>query len=148
MSLQEQLSDALKTAMKAKDTLRLSVVRGIRTAIKNKEIELGKSLSDEEIISILSTLAKQRRESATAFREGDREELAAKEEAELAILQEYLPQQLSEEELRGLVKAAIAETGASGMRDMGQVMKALMPKTTGRADGKLVSQLVRELLGA
>lgn len=148
MSLQEQLSDALKTAMKAKDTLRLSVVRGIRTAIKNKEIELGKSLGDDEIISILSTLAKQRRESATAFREGGREELAVKEEAELEVLQEYLPQQLSEDELRNLVEAAIEETGASGMKDMGQVMKALMPKTTGRADGKLVSQLVRELLGA
>lgn len=148
MSLQDQLAESLKAAMRAKDTLRLSVVRGIRTAIKNKEIELGKTLADEEIIGILSTLAKQRRESAVAFRSGGREDLAGKEEAELAILQEYLPQQLGEAELRDLIASTISAIGASGPAAMGRVMKELMPQTTGRADGKLVSQLVRELLGS
>jgi len=143
MSLQEQLTEAMKTAMKAKDSLRLNTIRGIRTAIKNQEIATGSDVDDQAVISILSTLAKQRREAAVAFREGDREELAAKEEAELVVLQEFLPAQLGEAELRQLVAATISDLGASGMKDMGKVMQVLTGKTKGRADGKLVSQLVK-----
>jgi uncharacterized protein len=146
MSLQEQLTEALKLAMKAKQVVRLSTIRGIKTAVKNKEIELGHPLADQEVIVVISTLVKQRKESAEVYRANDRPELAAKEEEELLVLQEFLPAQLDEAELVAMIDAVISESAAEGMKDMGRVMKTLTEKTTGRADGKLVSQLVRTRL--
>jgi len=145
MSIQEQLLEAMKVAMKAKDSLRLSTIRMARTALKNAEIDTRQELDATEAIKILSTLVKQRREAAEAYRQ-TRPELAEKEELEVVILQEFLPSQLSEVELAELVTKAVAESGASSMRDMGAVMKLVTPQTTGRADGKLVSELVRKQL--
>ena len=146
MGLQDQLNSDMKDAMRAKESLRLSTIRQLRSAIKNKEIELGKSLDDEFIIGVITTQGKQRREAAQMYRENDRLELAEKEEAELEILLAYLPAQLGEDELRIIISAAIAETGATSPRDMGKVMGPVMAKTRGCADGKLVNQLVKELL--
>ncbi len=148
MTIQDRLADAMKEAMKAKDAPRLSAIRMMRTAIKNREIDARQALPEQDVIGVLSTLVKQRRESAEAFRQGGREELAAKEEQELTVIQEFLPAQLGEAELRSLVAAAIAEAGASSMKDMGKVMKIVTAKTTGRADGRLVSELVKAQLGA
>jgi len=145
MSIQEQLTEAMKAAMKAKDSLRLNTVRMARTALKNAEIEARQELDDTATIKVLSTLVKQRREAAEAYRE-TRPELAEKEELELAVLQEFLPAQLTEAELAAMIAKAVAESGASSMRDMGAVMKLVTPQTTGRADGKLVSELVRKQL--
>jgi hypothetical protein len=145
MSIQNQLVDAMKAAMRSRESLRLNTIRMARTALKNAEIEARQELDDAAAIKILSTLVKQRREAAEAYRE-TRPELAEKEELELAILQEFLPAQLSESEIEELVIKAIAESGASSMKDMGQVMKLVTLQTTGRADGKAVSDLVRKKL--
>ena len=146
MSLKATLTAAMKEAMKAKDTVRLSTVRMTIAAIKNKEIAAGGELDDAAVTAIMSTMVKQRREAAEAFRNGDRLELAEKEEAELVILQSFLPEQLSEDEVRELVDTVVTELGASSMKDMGGVMKVLTEKTRGRADGKLVSELVKTRL--
>jgi hypothetical protein len=146
MSLNQRLNVAMKEAMKAKETLRLSTIRLIRSAIKNREIEVREELDDPAVIDILSSLVKQRKESAQVYRENERLDLAAKEEAELEILQEFLPEQLSEEEVLAMIEAAIAETGAASARDMGRVMKIVSVRTKGRADGKRVSDLVKERL--
>lgn len=148
MSLNEQLNEAMKEAMRAKDTLRLNAVRMIRTAIKNREIDERRELDDQEVIGILSTLAKQRRESAQAYQEGNRPDLAEKEEQELAIIQTFLPAQLSETELKALIEAAVAEAAAVSMKDMGKVMKLVTAQTLGRADGRLVSEMVKARLSA
>ncbi len=145
MSIQDQLFEAMKVAMKAKDSLRLTTIRMARTALKNVEIDTRQELDEAAAIKVLSTLVKQRREAAEAYRE-TRPELAEKEELEVVILQEFLPAQLSEAEIEALVAKAVAESGASSMKDMGAVMKLVTPQTTGRADGKLVSNLVRKLL--
>ena len=145
MSIQDQLLDAMKVAMKAKDSLRLTTIRMARTALKNVEIDTRQELDEAAAIMVLSTLVKQRREAAEAYRE-TRPELAEKEELEVVILQEFLPAQLSEAEIEALVAKAVAESGADSMKDMGAVMKLVTPQTTGRADGKLVSNLVRKLL--
>lgn len=146
MSLKEQLNQDMKTAMKGKQTERLSTIRQLRSAIKNKEIELRQELDDTTILAVISTLVKQRRESAELYRNNDRPELADKEEAELAVLQGYLPAQLSEDELRMLVAEVIAETGAASIKDIGKVMPVVMTKTKGSAEGRMVNQIVRELL--
>ncbi len=146
MSLVEQLNDAMKEAMKAKDALRLNTIRLIRSAVKNREIEVRGELDDAAVIEVLSSLVKQRREAAQVYRDNNRPELAEKEEAELLILQEFLPAQLSEVELLALIDAAIAEVGAASPRDMGKVMKVVSARTRGRADGKRVSELVKERL--
>jgi hypothetical protein len=117
-------------------------------AAHNRQIELGRTLTDDEVVEVLGRQVKQRRESVESFRAGGREERAEAEEAEAAILAEFLPEQLGEEELRALVDEAVAQTGASSPSDMGRVMGALMPRTKGRADGKLVSDLVKQRLGA
>jgi len=145
MTIQERLTEAMKEAMKAKDSLRLNTVRMARTALKNAEIEARAELDEAAVIKVLSTLVKQRREAADAYRES-RPELAEKEEQEVVVLQEFLPAQLSEAEIGEMIAKAIAESGASSMRDMGAVMKLVTPQTTGRADGKLVSELVRKQL--
>jgi len=145
MSIQDRLSVEMKAAMRAKDSLRLGTIRMARTALKNAEIEARQALDDAAAIKVLSTLVKQRREAAEAYR-ATRPELADKEEQELLVLQEFLPAQLSEAELEEMIAKAIAESGASSMRDMGAVMKLVTPQTTGRADGKLVSEIVRKQL--
>lgn len=146
MSLQEQLTQDMKTAMKQKDQVRLSIIRLVRSAMKNREIELGKELEDEEVLKVISTLAKQHKDSIEQFEKGGRTDLVEKEQAELDVLETYLPQQLTEEELSVLVQEAIREVGASSAKDMGKVMKHLMPQIQGRADGKLVNQLVKSQL--
>ena len=145
MSIQDRLSEEMKAAMRARDSLRLGTIRMARTALKNAEIEARQALDDAAAIKVLSTLVKQRREAAEAYR-ATRPELADKEEQELLVLQEFLPAQLSEAELEEMIAKAITESGASSMRDMGAVMKLVTPQTTGRADGKLVSEIVRKQL--
>ena len=147
MALREKLSEDMKNAMKARDELRLSTIRMIRSAVKNKDIELKRELNEQEIVEVIATLGKQRRESIRLFTEAGRQDLVDKEEKELAVLLEFLPQQLSREEVAALVEKIVAESGAQGAKDMGKVMKALMPHVAGRADGKMVSDVVREKLG-
>lgn len=148
MSLKDTLGEDLKTAMKAGDKLRLSVVRMIKSAVTYKEVEPGgKPLDDAGVQAVVATLVKQRRDSVAQYRAGGREDLAAQEEAEIAILQAYLSAQLKPEELATLVDAAIARVGAKGPRDMGAVMKALQPEVAGRAEGRAVSELVKKRLG-
>ena len=147
MSLRERLSDEMKQAMKARDELRLSTIRLIRSAVKNRDIELKRELNDQEIVEAIATLVKQRRESIRLFLDAGRQDLVDKEERELTVLLAFLPQQLNREEVAALVEKAIAESGAQGGKDMGKVMKALMPHVAGRADGKMVSDVVREKLG-
>ncbi len=147
MALRERLSEEMKSAMKARDDLRLSAIRLVRSAVKNRDIELKRELNDQEILEVVATLCKQRRESIRLFGEAGRNDLVAKEEKELAVLLDFLPQQLSREEIAALVEKIIAECGAQGGKDMGRVMKALAPHVAGRADGKTVSDTVREKLG-
>ena len=148
MSLKEQLTEDMKTAMKAKaeGKQRLAVIRMVRSAIRQAEIDGKTELDDAGVVSIISKEVKSRRDSIEEFRKGGREDLVEQNEAEIAVLMPYLPKQLSEDEIRELVKAAVAQTGASSPKDMGKVMGALMPKVKGRADGKLVNQLVRAQL--
>jgi len=146
MSLKEQLNDTMKQAMKARDELRLSAVRMVKSAVKNREIDLKKELDDQGITEVISTLVKQRRESIRMYQDGNRQDLADKEKAELDILLGFLPAQLSPEEIEGLVRQVIAETGAADVKDLGRVMKAISPLTAGKADGKVVSETVKKLL--
>ena len=152
MSLKEQLTEDMKTAMKAKEEgkQRLAVIRMVRSAIRQQEIDgNGKqALDDEGVIAIISKEVKMRKDSLEEFKKGDRQDLVAQTEAEIAVLMPYLPQQLSEEEIRTFVKEAVEKSGASSQKDMGKVMGMLMPKVKGRADGKLVNSIVREMLNA
>lgn len=147
MSLKEQLNQDMKAAMKGRQTDRLSTIRQLRSAIKNKEIELRQEIDDTAILAVIGTLVKQRRESAELYRSNDRPELADKEEAELAVLQQYLPAQLGEDELRSLVAQVITAAKATSLKDIGKVMPVVMAQTRGSADGRLVNQMVKELLG-
>lgn len=146
MSLKEQLTTAMKEAMRAKQSERLGTVRMLISAIKNKEIEKREELDDSTVIEVLSSFVKQRREAAAVYRNNDRADMAESEEREMLIAQEFLPAQLSEDEVRSLVDAVVTELAAESMKDMGQVMKVLTEKTKGRADGRLVSDLVRAKL--
>lgn len=146
MTLQERIESGMRDAMRAHDGRRTLTLRSAMAAAHNREIELGRPLTDEEYVEVLGKQVKQRRESMELFRAGNRESMALNEEAELAIITEFLPEQLSEEELEGIVRAAIAETGASGPADLGKVMGKVVPQTKGRADGKALSDLVRRLL--
>lgn len=137
----------MRDAMRARDQRRTSTLRMAMAAAKNRQIELGRGLTDEDMVDVLGKQVKQRRESIEQFRAGGREEMARNEEAEAEILAEFLPEQLSEVEVERLVDEAVSATGASGPNDMGMVMGALMPRTKGRADGKVVSDLVRRRLG-
>jgi hypothetical protein len=146
MALRERLDEDLKSAMRAKDSLRMNTVRGLKSAIKYREIELMKPLDDAGILGVVSSEIKRRRDSVEQYRAGNRPDLAEKEEAEIRILQEFLPQQLSQAELEAKVAEVIARVGAKGPKDMGGVMKALLPEVQGRADGKVVSELVKRSL--
>ena len=148
MAIVEQIDKDLIAAMKAKEELRLSVLRMMKTALKLKQTETGKPLDDAQALAVFRTLVKQRHDSAEQFRAGGREEMAAKEEAEIKILESYLPAAASEEEMDAAVTAAITETGATAAKDMGKVMKVAMAKLAGKnVDGKRVSEKVKAKLG-
>jgi uncharacterized protein YqeY len=146
MTLLQRLDGDLKTALRGSDKLKLSAIRMVKAAVKNQQIEKGRDLSDEEVQSVISTLAKQRRESIEQFSKGGREDLADQERRELAVLQTYMPEQLSPLELDKIILQAIQESSAEGEKDMGKVMKVLMPRVRGIADGKIVNSRVKELL--
>jgi uncharacterized protein YqeY len=147
MSLSDTIQSDLVQAMRQKESLRLGTLRMVKTAIKNREIERGQQLTDPEILAVLQTLMKQRRDSVEQFRKGGREEMAQNEEAEIAIIEGYLPAPPSEEEIMAAIVRAIDETNAEGPRDMGKVIKATREQLTGKTvDGAHVSRLVKEAL--
>ena len=146
MSTQDRLSDDLKTAIRGRDELTRDVVRLMLAGIKNAEIDKRGALDEAGVTDVLSRMVRQYRESITAFRDGAREAAAAKEEAELAVVMRYLPEQLGPDEIRALAAAAAAEVGAAGPSDRGKVMRVLMPRLRGRADGSVVSAVVGEVL--
>jgi uncharacterized protein len=151
MSLKEQIGEDIKTAMKAKDTLRLQTVRGIKKAILDKEVELRPqgqdSLTPEQEIELLSQQAKQRRDSIEQFTNAGRDDLAAKESQELAIIETYLPEQVSDAEVAKIIDELIASSGATTMKDLGKVMGPAMKQLKGKADGKKIQELVKSRLG-
>ena len=148
MSLKDLLTEDMKQAMKDKEAgkLRLSVIRMVRAAIKNVEIDTKAELAEEDVIAIVAKEVKMRRDSMEEFKKGQRDDLVAQLEQEIEVLLPYLPQQLTEAEVREIVTEAVAIAGATSSKDMGKVMAVLMPKVKGRADGKLVNNIVRELL--
>jgi uncharacterized protein YqeY len=149
MTIAEKVEQDLVAAMKARAELRLSVLRMTKSALKLKQVELTRPLEDSETLATLRSLVKQRHESAEQFRKGGREELAVKEEAEVKILEEYLPAAASDEDVGAAVTAAIAETGAATAKDLGKVMKAAMARLAGKnVDGRRVNEKARALLGA
>ena len=153
MGLRARLDADLKEALKAGEKIRVSAIRMLLAAVKTREVAEDRRgdrrapLSDPEVLQVIATACKQRRDAIEQFRAGGRQDLVQKETAELAVLEAYLPRALTPEELRAAVAEAIRETGATSPRDMGKVMSRLMPELAGRADGKLVSELVREALG-
>lgn len=146
MGLEERLVDEMKQAMRSSDKVRLSTIRMIRTAVKNKEIELRKKVDDEEIQRVIQGMLRRNEESIEQFRLGGRMDLVDKESQEGDILKSYLPQALSTEEILKVIDESIQETQASSLKDLGKVMKSVMPKLTGKADGKVINQLVKERL--
>ncbi|OBZ08178.1 MULTISPECIES: GatB/YqeY domain-containing protein [Bacillales] len=146
MNLSERLTDDMKQAMKNQDKFKLSVIRMMRASVKNLEIDLKRPLDDKEVLDILSREIKQRKDSLQEFKKAGRDDLVAGLEVEIEIISQYLPEQLTEEEIQEIVTQTIHELGASSKADMGKVMSALLPKTKGRADGKLVNQLVQQHL--
>lgn len=151
MSLREDLVKQMNEAAKAQDKMRLGALRSILAQVKNKEIALIKradGLSDEEVIGVIKTMVKQNLDSIEQFKKGGRQDLVDKEEAELKILQSFLPPQLSKEEIKSIVSEVVKNLNASGLKDMGRVMKEVMPRLAGKADGKMVNEAVKEALGA
>lgn len=148
MSLQEQISAALKDAMRARDEVKMATLRLVLTAIKKREKEARSLLEDQEVISVITTQIKQRRESIEQYRQAGREDLAQTEENELQILQGYMPEQVSEEEISNTLDEIIAEVGAASMKDMGKVMKAAMAKLAGKAEGGAINAMVKEKLSS
>ncbi|MGH2380143.1 MAG: GatB/YqeY domain-containing protein [Candidatus Limnocylindria bacterium] len=146
VTLSDRIESEMRDAMRARDEQRTQTLRMVMAAAHNVKIARGRDLTDEDVIDVLTKQVKQRRESIAMFRDAGREELAAAEEAEAVILAEFLPQQLTEDEVTSLVRAAIAGTGATSPADLGRVMGRVSPQTKGRADGRLVSEVVRRLL--
>lgn len=146
MTLQQRLESAMRDGMRARDEQRTQTLRMAMAAAQNQRIARGRDLTDEEVVDVLTKQVKQRRESIAMYRDAGREDRAVAEEEEAAILAEFLPAQLSESEVETMARAAIAETGAASPADLGRVMGRLSPQTRGRADGKLVSEVVRRLL--
>ena len=145
-TLLKKLQDEMKKALKSKNTLKLSVIRMLISEIKKEQIDKKKELSDEEILKIIQRYAKQRREAIEQYKKAGRQDLVEKEEKELNIVLEFLPKQLTEEEINKIVEETIKEIGASSIKDMGKVMKAVMEKVKGRADGSIVSKIVKAKL--
>ncbi|MFI5303831.1 MAG: GatB/YqeY domain-containing protein [Nitrospiria bacterium] len=150
MDLKTRLNEEMKEAMKKGDSLKLSVIRMLRSAIKNREIDRGKgvTLNDNEVTEVIVSAVKQRHDSIEQFAKGMRDDLVAQEKKELEILNSFLPSPLSESEVKSLIQKVILETQAAGMKDMGKVMKALMPQVLGRADNSIVSKIVKESLSS
>ena len=147
MGLKEQIPEDLKNALRNKKTLELSVLRMLQAALKNKEIDNKKeALTDEVVISVVGAEIKKRRDAVREFEKVNRPDAADQEKAEIEILMKYMPQQMSEEEIRDVVKSAVEETRAESMKDIGKVMKALMPTVKGKADGSIVNKIVKEML--
>ena len=148
MSLKERITGDMTAAMKSKEAARLSTLRMVKAAVQNREIEKGGELSDEELTKLLQSLVKQRRDSVEQYEKAGRAELAEKERAEIAVIEGYLPQAATREEIERAVEEAAAETGASSMKEMGALMKAALAKLAGRnADGRVVSEVVKSKLG-
>ena len=147
MGLKDDISASVKDAMKKKEKLRLGVLRMLMSEMKNRQIENQRELEEADILQVITRMVKQRQDSAEQFANGGRDELAAKEKSEIEVLQGYLPEALSEDGLEKLVQEAIAETQATSKKDIGKIMKVVMPKIAGRADGKAVNQMVARLLG-
>ena len=149
MALNDRVSADIAAAMKARDSARLSALRMLKAAVMNKSVEKGRDLEDAEVLQVVASLAKQRRDSIEQFAKAGRTDLVEKETGELAVLQSYLPPSATPEEIDAAVAEAIKETGAASVKDMGKVMKAVMPKLAGtNADGKAVNEAVRRTLGA
>ena len=146
MSFYAEIDAKLKEALKAKDKITLDTLRGLRAAIKNKEVELQRKLTEAEFYQLVAKQIRQREDAIAQFKNGNRLDLAEKEEKELEILKQFMPPPLSDDELEQLVRQVIAEVGAKGPQDMGRVMKEIMPRVSGRADGKRVSALVKQIL--
>lgn len=146
MSLRDQLQDDMKSAMRTRDKERLAVIRMTLAAIKQREIDESRTLDEAEVLAVVEKMVKQRRDAETQYRDNDRPELADAEAAEIAVLEHYLPTQLSEAELDGLIDEVIAETGATSMKEMGQVMGQLKPRVQGQADMAVVSQRLKARL--
>ncbi|MDH6365113.1 uncharacterized protein YqeY [Enterococcus sp. PF1-24] len=148
MSLLSTLNDDMKTAMKAKDKETLQVIRMLKASIQNEQIKIGQELNAEEELAVLAREMKQRRDSLTEFEKADRTDLSEKVKGEIAIVAKYLPEQLSDEEIRNIVKEAIAKTGATSPKEFGKVMGLVMPQVRGKADGNQVNAVVKELLNS
>jgi uncharacterized protein len=147
MSLKEQIQTQMIEAMKARDAIKTGTLRMLKAEIIKFETSgSGKELTDEVVISIIQKQVKQRKDASKQYREGNRPELADKEDAEAKILEKYLPEQMSEDEVRAIISATITEVGATSKADLGKVMRAIMPKVKGKADGKLINRIVQELL--
>ena len=146
MSLKQKLQEDLKSSMKNKDAIKKSVITLIRSSIKQYEVDNRVELQDDEIVDLIAKQLKQTRDSREEFAKAGRDDLVSKAEAEIEVLQEYLPQQLSEEELNEIVISTISEVGATSMKDMKKIMTSIMPKVKGRADGKLINELVKKNL--
>ncbi len=147
MGLRERIDADTKNALKSGAKDKVSTLRMLNAALKNKQIDKRRPLTEEEVVETVRSLIKQRRDSVEQFAKGGRQDLVDKETAEITVLEAYLPKQLSREELDAMVRDAVTQTGAEGAKDMGKVMKALIPMVGGRADGKLVSELVKNALG-
>lgn len=148
MSLLSTLNDDMKTAMKAKDKETLKVIRMLKASIQNEQIKLGRDLNDEEELTVLSREMKQRRDSLSEFEKAERDDLAENVKSEITIVEKYLPEQLSEDEIRGIVKKAVEQTGATSPKEFGKVMGVVMPQVKGKADGNQVNAIVKELLNS
>ena len=146
MSLKQKLQEDLKSSMKNKDAIKKSVITLIRSSIKQYEVDNRVELQDDEIVDLIAKQLKQTRDSLEDFKKGNRDDLVSQAEAEIEVLKEYLPQQLSEEELNEIVISTISEVGATSMKDMKKIMTSIMPKVKGRADGKLINELVKKNL--
>jgi uncharacterized protein YqeY len=144
--LYEHITEDLKKAIRSKEEIRVSCLRLLKASIKNKQVEKGRDLSDEEVIGLISSAIKKGKESVEAFRKGKREDLATKEENEIKVLQEYLPRQLGTEEIEKIVREIVSQLGASGPKDLGRVMKEAVARMAGRADGKKVNEIARTVL--
>jgi len=148
MSLQDRIQSDIADAMRSKDQLKLGVLRMMKSAVKNKEVEKMKTLDEPEVLAVFNSLVKQRKDSIDQFRKGGREDLATKEEAEIKVIELYLPAAASDDDIRRAIDEAIQETGAASLKDMGKVMKATQARLAGKtADGARVSQIVKERLG-
>ncbi|MBO0432010.1 MULTISPECIES: GatB/YqeY domain-containing protein [unclassified Enterococcus] len=148
MSLLSRLNDDMKAAMKAKEKETLQVIRMIKSSIQNEQIKVGHDLTEDEELTVLSREMKQRRDSLQEFEQAGRDDLADKVKGEIVIVEKYMPEQLSDDEIRQLVQDAIAQTGASSVKEFGKVMGVIMPKVKGKADGNQVNAIVKELLQA